>query len=129
MPAPVAGATQERTVPGVDRFSTQLHPSPVVTDNAPMTAVAIKPAVTTGRIRARTGNPWPIHSHPMYKTPSAAGTFTAAANAHSTMPATGLFRRARARPDMSRPSISASLWAPPTRCRIVTGLSTAMVNA
>ena len=129
MPTPVAGATHDRTVPGVARFNTQLHPRPVATDSAPITAAAINPAVTTGRIRARTGSPVPSQSQPMYKTPSAAGTFTAAANAHSTMPATGLPRRATARPAMSRPSMMASLCAPPTRWRIVTGLSTATVKA
>ena len=65
IPAPVAGATHERTVPGVERFNTQLHPRPVTTDSAPITAVAISPAVTTGRIRARTGSPVPIQSQPM----------------------------------------------------------------
>ncbi len=65
IPAPVAGATQDRTVPGVERFNTQLHPRPVTIDNAPITAAAIKPAVTTGRIRARTGSPVPIQSQPM----------------------------------------------------------------
>ncbi len=94
-----------------------------------MTAAAINPAVTTGRIRARRGRPVPIQSHPMYSTPSAAGTFTDAASAHSTMPATGLPRRATARPAMRSPSMRASLCAPPTRWRIVTGLSTATVKA
>ena len=41
MPAPVAGATQDRTVPGAPRFRTQLQPSPVTRDSAPMTPPAI----------------------------------------------------------------------------------------
>ncbi len=51
--------------PGWTRFNTQLQPRPVTIDNAPITPAAIKPAVTTGRIRARTGSPVPNQSQPM----------------------------------------------------------------
>ena len=65
MPAPVAGATQDRTVPGAPRFSTQLHPSPVMRDSAPRTPPEISPAVSRGRTRERQGMPGPIHPQPM----------------------------------------------------------------
>ena len=49
----------------------------------------------------------------------------AAARVQMTMPRTGLPRLATAMPATSRPSIRASLCAPPMRCRSVIGLRTA----
>ncbi len=52
----------------------------------------------------------------------AAGALMAVASAQSTIPMIGCFSLAAVSPATSRPSIRASLWAPPTRWKIVTGL-------
>ena len=61
--------------------------------------------------------------------PMAAGTFMEAASAQSTTPHTGWRERATVIPASSRPTMSASLCAPPTRANKVSGFSTASTKA
>jgi hypothetical protein len=61
--------------------------------------------------------------------PIAAGTLMDAASAHSAIPQTGWRERAAVMPARSRPTMSASLCAPPTSASSVSGLRTASTNA
>ena len=61
--------------------------------------------------------------------PMAAGTLMEAASAHSTTPQAGWNERAAVMPARSRPTMMASLCAPPTRASSVRGLSTASTKA
>ena len=92
------------------------------TDSAPMTAAAMSAAFTTGRIRSRTGRPG-AHPVPADVEDAERGRDLDRRGQraqHDARPPV-VSTRAAVMPATSRPTMSASLWAPPTRWRIVTG--------
>ena len=64
-PTAVAGAIQERTVPGVPRLAIQPHPRPDTSDRAAMTTSEISPPRTSGLTRWRQSTPGPAQSQAM----------------------------------------------------------------
>jgi hypothetical protein len=61
-PTAVAGAIQERTVPGVPRLAIQPQPRPDTRDSMPITETAMSPARTSMRARVRHSAPGPAQS-------------------------------------------------------------------
>ena len=122
-PSAVAGSSQETTVPGLASPVSQCPPRFETALITPMSTTTIATAVTTRGTRWRQLPVASCHHHPMKMAPISAGSLTWAARAHSIKPASASCRRASAQPATSRPSISASLWAPPTSTRRTRGLS------
>ncbi len=123
-------ATRATTLTGVTPVNdasavvvVRIHPQPVPEMRAitSMVASAMTPASAVCATRRRTDAPGPAHTQPKNNTPSAAGDFTPAASAHRMIPGTVPTRLATARPAMSRPTIKASLWAPPSSASRTSG--------
>ncbi len=115
----------------VGPFSVDSHPQPWPHTPTPSTSAARAASeipAARDQPERRSGRP-PTDHAAAHSRATAAGTFTSAADARTTVPSTHRPRRKATSPATISPIISASLWAPPTRCTSASGLSTAAHSA